>query len=224
MKLIDVKDALSAVAEDLIDRVPRPGREAERRAARGGTPAMTGRIHQLNRSDGGVPKLPVEWAVLTETGLAGDRQRFTAFHGGPERALSLFSLELIERLRAEGHPISPGSTGENVTVSGLDWSKLAPGSRLALGDEVVVEVTSYAAPCGTIRPSFAGGKFKRISQKVNPGSSRLYARVLRAGRLAAGQEVRVLNGDAPGGGRGVADEAGADEARAGDSPRAAEGD
>jgi len=190
-----VKDAVSAVAEDLLDRVRRAVSEPQVLSA--GDAArlveMKGRIHQLNRSQGGVPKLPVAEAELTESGLAGDRQKYTTFHGGPERAVSLYSLEVIESLRAEGHPISPGSTGENVTVSGLDWSLLLPGTRLALGDEAVVEITSFANPCGSIRPSFAAGQFKRISQKVSPGTSRLYARVVRAGRLAAGQEVRVLD-------------------------------
>ena len=159
---------------------------------------MTGYVYQLNCSRGGVPKLPVPEAELTPTGLAGDVQAKPFIHGGPERALSLYSLELIERLRAEGHPISPGSAGENVTVAGLDWSRLAPGSRLAIGEEVVVEITKYANPCPTIRGSFAGGGFKRISQKLRPGESRLYARVLRPGRLAAGQEVRVLGaGETP---------------------------
>lgn len=156
---------------------------------------MVGRIFQLNCSDGGVPKRAVRAARLTETGLEGDRQDDRAHHGGPERALCLFALERILELQSEGHPIFPGSTGENVTVSGLDWDALAPGSRLALGDEVLIEISSYAAPCRTISASFEGGKFKRISQKVNPGDSRLYARVLRTGRLEAGQEVRVLNGE-----------------------------
>ena len=194
MKPYEVTDAVSAVAEELVDRVRRavsaPQALSAVDAAR--LAGMQGRIHQLNRSPGGVPKLPVDEAELTESGLAGDRQKHTAFHGGPRRAVSLYSLELIEALRAEGHPISPGSTGENVTVAGLDWSLLIPGTRLALGGEAVVEITSFATPCGTIRGSFAAGKFKRISQKVNPGSSRLYARVIRGGRLAAGQAVRVL--------------------------------
>src|ERR1043166_6472015 len=46
---------------------------------------MDGRIFQLNRSDGGVPKLAVREAWLTPTGLEGDRQRDLRFHGGPER-------------------------------------------------------------------------------------------------------------------------------------------
>ena len=78
-------------------------------------------------------------------------------------------------------------------VAGLDWRLRAPGSRLAVGPEVVLEITGYAAPCATIKASFAGGSFKRISQKVNPGESRLYARVLSEGRIGADDEVRVLD-------------------------------
>ena len=204
------KDAVAAAVEDLLDRATGESRTpqvlSERDAAR--LAGMKGRIHQLNRSQGGVPKLPVAEAALTEAGLEGDRQKHTAFHGGPERAVSLYSLEVIEKLRAEGHPISPGSTGENVTVSGLDWSLLSPGTRLALGDEAVVVITSYANPCGTIRGSFADGRMKRISQKIHPGDSRLYARVIRPGHLAAGQEVRVLGEDETAAGRDAAHEGG----------------
>lgn len=154
---------------------------------------MEGRIFQLNVSDGGVPKLAVREAVLTSEGLEGDRQRDLRYHGGPQRALCLFALERVLELQAEGHPIFPGSVGENLTVVGLDWSGLKPGARLALGEEAVVEITSYTSPCKNIRASFAGGDFKRISQKVHAGDSRLYARVLRPGRLSVGQSVTLLN-------------------------------
>lgn len=194
MNASDVRDALSAVTEDLVDRVKRAARgDAPAPRVAEGAPGTVGSVFRINLSNGGVPKLPVAEARVTPNGIVGDRQRHPAFHGGPERAVSLFSLEVIERLRAEGHPIEPGSTGENVTVAGLDWSLLAPGSRLALGGEVVLEITGYAAPCATIKGSFAQGRFKRISQKVNPGESRLYARVLTEGRIAAGDEARVLD-------------------------------
>lgn len=154
---------------------------------------MEGYIFQLNCSDGGVPKRAVGAAELTRTGLIGDRQAHRTFHGGPQRALCLYPLEHITRLQGEGHPIFPGSIGENVTVAGLDWEALGPGSRLALGDEVVVEITSYASPCKTIAGSFRGGEFKRISHKVFPGYARAYVRVLRTGRLAVGQPVKLLD-------------------------------
>jgi MOSC domain-containing protein YiiM len=153
-----------------------------------------GRIFQLNVSNGGVPKLAVREAVLAASGLEGDRQRDRRFHGGPERALCLYALERVLELQAEGHPIFPGSAGENLTVVGLDWSRLGPGARLALGEEAVVEVSSYTTPCKTIAASFRGGDFKRISQKLRPGHSRLYARVINPGLLAVGQPVRVLCG------------------------------
>jgi MOSC domain-containing protein YiiM len=157
-----------------------------------------GVIFQLNCSDGGVPKLAVEEAEVTETGLVGDRQAHRKIHGGPQRALCLYSLERIEELRREGHPITPGSVGENVTIRGLNWSELAPGVRLALGEEVVVEITSYTNPCNSIAQSFIKGDFRRIAQKKHPGYSRLYARVVSTGRLRVGQEVRALEpeGDA----------------------------
>ncbi len=153
---------------------------------------MQGHIHQLNCSDGGVPKRPVAEALLTPTGLVGDRQEHPDIHGGPERALCLYALERIEALQAEGHPIYPGSVGENVTMAGLDWAQLAPGARLALGDEVIIEISKPANPCNSLVESFIGGEFERISQKLHPGESRLYARVIQTGRLAPGQTVRVL--------------------------------
>lgn len=155
---------------------------------------MQGRIFQINSSPGGVPKFAAREATLTELGLVGDDHNCPDIHGGPERALCLFSLERILELQAEGHPIFPGAAGENVTVSGLDWEKLEPGVRLALGDEVLIEITKYTSPCNSMEASFSDGNYARISQKANPGYSRVYARVLQTGRLVVGQLVRVLDG------------------------------
>jgi MOSC domain-containing protein YiiM len=152
---------------------------------------VEGTIHRLSRSDGGVPKLPVREAWVGTEGMEGDRQRDLRFHGGPRRALCLYSLERIEELRTEGHPIEPGTVGENLTLSGLDWPRLVPGTRLALGDEVEIEITAYTVPCKNIAGSFRDGVFTRISEKLHPGWSRVYARVLREGRLREGDAVRV---------------------------------
>jgi MOSC domain-containing protein YiiM len=150
-----------------------------------------GRVASLNVSDGGVPKRAVESAEVTRDGMRGDRQRNLKYHGGRERALCLWSLERIEALRGEGHPVSPGSTGENVTVAGLEWAALAPGVRLRIGP-VLAEVTDYTRPCRTIARSFLGGRSGRVSQKTHPGWSRVYARVLEEGRLAVGDAVIVV--------------------------------
>jgi MOSC domain-containing protein YiiM len=151
-----------------------------------------GVVVSLNRSHGGVPKLATDSATVTVLGLEGDRQRHLEFHGGPDRALCLYSAERIAALAVEGHPIAAGTTGENVTIAGLDWGRVVPGVRLRLGDRVLVEVTAWAAPCRTIRESFIGGRSGRISQKAHPGWSRVYARVLAEGPLRAGDGVALV--------------------------------
>ena len=158
---------------------------------------MPARIFQLNISPGGLPKLAVRESVVTELGLVGDDHNFPEIHGGPERALCLFSLDRILELQGEGHSIFPGAVGENVTISELDWDRITPGQRLMLGEEVLIEITTYTSPCNSIENSFADGKYQRISQKVHPGYSRVYARVLQPGRLTVGQTVRLLNGSEP---------------------------
>ena len=150
----------------------------------------------VNVSNGGVPKLPVESAELTAGGVAGDRQRDLRHHGGPERAVCLYASELIDGLRAEGHPIDAGTTGENLTLSGLDWESVTPGRVLRIG-EVRLQVTSYTTPCSNIAPSFAGEEFTRISHKTHPGWSRVYARVLAGGTVRRGDPVELVDAPAP---------------------------
>jgi MOSC domain-containing protein YiiM len=123
--------------------------------------------------------------------LQGDDHKFPDIHGGPERAVCLFSLERILELQSEGHPIFPGAVGENITISGIDWKEVTPGQKLSLGKEVLIEITSYTKPCNSIPESFVDGKYQRISQKLYPGYSRVYARVLRPGRIRIGQLVRL---------------------------------
>lgn len=148
-------------------------------------------VHQINISDGGVPKLPVLEAKVSEQGLDGDRQCNLKFHGGPDRAVCLYSLELIERLQDEGHPIDPGATGENLTLSGLNWDQVYPGVRLRIGPELQLEVTSYTTPCHHNGRWFRDEDFSRIAQKLNPGWSRVYAKVLRGGIVRPGDVVTI---------------------------------
>lgn len=155
-----------------------------------------GSIHRINVSDGGVPKLPVERAELTAEGLTADRQAHPEFHGGPERAVCLLGLDAIERLQGEGHPIEPGTTGENVTLAGLDWSAVVPGVRLRFDGGVELEVLSYAVPCNQIRASFLGGAFERMHADQHPAESRVYARVINPGVLVRGAGVGLASGEA----------------------------
>lgn len=159
-----------------------------------GGPASSGyegRIEQISASPGGVPKRAVPEAVVNRLGLTRDAQRDRRHHGGPERAVCLWSAEQVDALRAAGHPIQAGAAGENVTLRSVDWKRMIPGARVRLGDSVVVEVTSYAAPCKTIAHVFSDGDFNRINQQTHPGASRVYARVARGGVIRAGDRAAV---------------------------------
>ncbi|HKX74242.1 MAG TPA: MOSC domain-containing protein, partial [Acidimicrobiia bacterium] len=83
---------------------------------------MRGLIHQINTSPGGVPKAPIASGEVTVNGMVGDGHNDRVHHGGPDAALCLFSLEVIQEMQREGHPIFPGAAGENLTITGLDWS------------------------------------------------------------------------------------------------------
>jgi MOSC domain-containing protein YiiM/GNAT superfamily N-acetyltransferase len=154
---------------------------------------MDGRVLQVNVSPGGVPKLPVDGPVpVGRFGLEGDGHHDRREHGGPHRAVALFAIEAIRRVEADGNPIFPGSCGENLTTEGIELSTLPIGTRLAIGDEVVLELASPDGPCETIAGSFRDGRFGRISILTHPTDSRMYARVITEGRVAAGDPIRVL--------------------------------
>lgn len=154
---------------------------------------MMARIVQVSVSRGGVPKTAVSEALVGVDGVEGDAHRNLELHGGPERAVCLFSMEAIVGLRAEGHAIAPGAIGENVTVEGLDWSAVTPGAHLLLGHTVLLQVTRYTSPCRTIGPVFSDGQFIRVSQKHRPGWSRVYARVLVEGVIRPNDPVRLVD-------------------------------
>jgi MOSC domain-containing protein YiiM/GNAT superfamily N-acetyltransferase len=154
---------------------------------------MDGRALQVNVSPGGVPKLPVDEAWIGRDGLDGDAHDHDSVHGGPHRAVALFAIEAIERVRADGHSgVGPGSVGENLTTSGIELSLLAVGTRLAIGDAVVLEIAAPASPCDVIKGAFADGKSGRISILLHPADSRMYARVLTEGFVRPGDAIRVL--------------------------------
>lgn len=156
---------------------------------------MGARIFQLNMSGGGVPKLPVREAIVETNGLVGDVQKHTKIHGGPMRAVCLYSLERILELQTEGHRIYPGSIGENITITGLSWTSLEAGQRWAFGAEVILELVKQTDPCKNISASFVDGNFKRVEHRgdVLPYWARWYTRVERKGRVRVGDPIeRVL--------------------------------
>jgi MOSC domain-containing protein YiiM len=146
-----------------------------------------GTVSGLFTSRGGVPKQPVASVVIVHTGVVGDHQRTRRHHGRPWQALCLWSSEVVDLLRAEGHPIHPGAAGENVSITGIEWASVRSGVRLRIGT-ALAEVSVFALPCKTNAQWFIARRFDRMHHDRGP-VSRAYARVVETGEATIGDEV-----------------------------------
>jgi MOSC domain-containing protein YiiM len=148
---------------------------------------MTGTLVQLNVSNGGMPKLSVPTVRVTRDGLAGDWQKVRKYHGGPDRAVCLFSEELYAWLREQGvKGVVNGSIGENFTTRGIDLMSLNAGDRLRAGDQVVIELTDVREPCRQLK------MWDARFPKLILGRSGWLARVVVEGEVKAGDEIRRM--------------------------------
>lgn len=152
-------------------------------------PRQEGTVVQVNASRGGVPKTPMLAAAITVDGLDGDRQADRRHHGRQFQALCLWSAEVIDELKAQGHPIQPGAAGENLTIAGLDWAALRPGTTIRIGATAEAEVSFDATPCKKQAQWFSDGRFRRIAIEENPQWVRWYAWVRKPGTVAPGDPV-----------------------------------
>ena len=147
---------------------------------------MKGELASLNISPGGMPKRPVESAAVTRDGVDGDWQRNRKYHGGPDRAVCIYSEELYAWLREQGVDVSAGSIGENFTTRGIDLLKLGKGDRLRVGADCVIEITKVRVPCSQLK------KWDADLPELIVGRSGWVAKVLVEGLVRAGDEIEVL--------------------------------
>lgn len=143
-------------------------------------PAAT--IVSVNVSCGGIPKRPVAIGTVTREGLDGDAHDHEK-HCTPLQALSLLDLEDLEDLRDEGFDVGPGSTGENLTVRGLQADGLVVGDRLTLSGGVVLEVTKRRKPCYVL------DAISPVLKDVIAGRCGVYAKVIHEGEVRPGESI-----------------------------------
>lgn len=162
---------------------------------------MTGRVIGLavkpeTKGEVGLPKRPVTSLAISAQGAQGDynRYRTRTLRGDPDSALLLLTRDVLEALHQEGWAVEPGHLGENVLLEGIGNDGLAPGKRVALGGDVVVEVTRECEPCSELY------ELPYIGPTRGPGFVRTlrhrrgwYARVVSAGTVARGDSARLLD-------------------------------
>jgi MOSC domain-containing protein YiiM len=159
-----------------------------------GLTSTAGIVHQINLKserpgERGLPKVPVDRALVKRTGLVGDfnRWRHEEAHDDLAMAILLMPLETIEELKGEGWPIKPGDIGENFTTEGIPYNSFSPGKRYQIG-RTVITITKPCAPCSNLYLLPKIGKDKDIV-KVMHNRRGWYASVETEGWVAKGDSI-----------------------------------
>ncbi len=145
------------------------------------------RIIAVCRSDKkGVSKNPIDEGFFQEDyGLVGDAHAASNTH----RQVSLLALASIEKMRSQGLELSAGDFAENLTVDGIDLVSLPIGTRLALGQGVILEVTEIGKKYYNDSPILYQGKNPMLKEGI-------FTRVVRGGLVKAGDELKVVENEA----------------------------
>jgi MOSC domain-containing protein YiiM len=136
----------------------------------------------------GIYKVPaVEPVQITTDGIIGDAICDTENHGGVDQAVYVYgAIDYAWWENVLGRTLSPGTFGENLTISELESSNACVGDRFHVGS-VVLEVTAPRVPCGTLSRRMNDTTFAaRFREAERPG---LYCRVIEPGYLQAGTPV-----------------------------------
>jgi MOSC domain-containing protein YiiM len=160
---------------------------------------VTGAVVQVSVSQGGIPKLAIRSAELTEFGSAADAWRYP-FHGGRRKAILLITIEGIDELISQGFPLFAGALGENLTTRSLDRRELRIGQRFQVG-EAGIELTHIRVPCATLDVYGSGIQAAIYDARVQAGDpesprwglSGFYASVVQPGTVRTGDTIALLD-------------------------------
>ncbi len=134
----------------------------------------------------GTKKEPVAEGVLKEDyGLVGDAHADCCTH----RQVSLLAIESINKMRSLGFEVVPGDFAENLTTEGIDLVSLPVGSRVSVGDEVVLAVSQIGKECHT-----GCAIYRQIGKCIMPREG-VFAQVIKGGLVKAGDVIRVLEAE-----------------------------
>lgn len=138
----------------------------------------------------GIYKEPVTGSVEIKTlGIEADSICDTKHHGGPDQSLYIYGGADYEWWSKElGREITPGTFGDNITISELKSTSFNVGDYLYIG-EVTLQVTAPRIPCGTFATRMHDPQWvKKFTEAERPG---LYVRVIKEGVIRAGDDVAV---------------------------------
>ena len=130
----------------------------------------------------GTRKTPVEAVFISKDhGLEGD-----AHAGKWHRQVSFLSSESIASVKDQGLDVTFGDFAENIASVGIDWKALPLGTRVKLGDAVIVEITQIGKECHN-----KCAIYYMAGDCIMPREG-VFARVLAEGTIRRGDEIQIL--------------------------------
>jgi len=130
--------------------------------------------------------------AVTRLGLEGDEQADLAVHGGFEKAVYAYSSVHYPQWAAEFPQLADhftgGAMGENLTVSGLEESRICVGDVHKIGS-ALLQVCQPRQPCFKFGLRHDNKYLPKAM--VRNGFSGWYYRVLREGALQAGDALTL---------------------------------
>jgi MOSC domain-containing protein YiiM len=137
----------------------------------------------------GSHKSPVLEARLGPNGFEGDEQADLRFHGGPDKAVCVYSADHYPLWEREWQvALEPGAFGENLTLAGVREDDLCIGDILRAG-ETLMQVTQPRQPCSKLAARH--GVPDLVEKIRRNGFSGFYLRMLEGGLVRQGDPVTL---------------------------------
>jgi MOSC domain-containing protein YiiM len=136
-------------------------------------------------------KTPVVGRIAVRgVNLAGDDQADRNAHGGPDKVVYVYAIEDAKWWQQQiGRSLAYGEFGENLTTEGIEVNDALVGERWQIGT-MVLDVSEPRIPCWRLGVRMNDKMFpRRFAAALRPGA---YLRLITAGSVGAGDEVRVV--------------------------------
>lgn len=118
-------------------------------------------------------------------GLTGDAHADSGTH----RQVSLLAIESINKMRNRGFNVNPGDFAENLTTEGIDIALVPVGTEVAVGNEIVLEISQIGKDCHT------GCAIYQLLGKCIMPKEGVFAKVIRGGVVKVGDEIKIINNE-----------------------------
>ncbi len=144
---------------------------------------MKGRIISVNiSSEKGEKKHDVgKCKLIKGKGLEND-----AHAGFMHRQVSLLAKESIEKIKNMGINVDCGDFAENLTTEGIELPTLPIGTKMKVGNDIILRVTQIGKECHA-----RCAIFQQVGDCVMPREG-IFTEVLSEGEIKVGDEIEVL--------------------------------